>query len=143
LDGLRPALQRREGLRAPAGRPRRARGDDDSEGGADESDESDTNDSFVTSDEEEGEGGGSGSESGGTGSDEDPTDRDDWYLRRLASGDPCAGADEEEVDDVDMEDAPFSSNPFVDDAASEMLCDSCDEQVDALPLAPPDDTGRA
>ena len=28
-------------------------------------------------------------------------------------------------------------------AASEMLCDSCDEQVDALPLAPPDDTGRA
>ena len=103
---------------AQAGRPRRARGDDDSEGGADESDESDTNDSFITSDEEEGEGGGSDSESGGAGSDEDP------YLHRLAAYDPCADADAEEEDDVPMVDAPFSSNPFIDNDAT---CVSADE----------------
>ena len=51
-------------------------------------------------------------------------DRNDLYLRRLATDDPCAGADAEEEDDVPMVDAPFSSNPFIDNDAT---CVSADE----------------
>ena len=88
---------------------------------------------FVTGDSEEDDEQDSDSQGGDADHDEGSSDRDDPYMRMLPEYDPCAGADEEDEDDVDMDDASVVSNEFLDAAACESgddfweVGDGCDE----------------